>query len=57
MCPDFGPWAWNLAVEEHRLRVCEYNMPRKVLRPHREEVVGGWTELHSHNDELIIYTL
>jgi hypothetical protein len=36
-------------VEEHRLRVFEKSVLRKIFRPKREEV-GSWRKLH--NDEL-----
>jgi len=28
--------------EEHRLRVFEYSVLRKILGPKREEVIGDW---------------
>jgi hypothetical protein len=36
--------------EEHRLRVCENRVLRRIFRPKREEVTGGWRRLH--NEEL-----
>jgi hypothetical protein len=32
--------------EEHRLRVLDNRMLRRIFRPKREEVVGGWRGLH-----------
>jgi len=36
--------------EEHRLRLSENKVLRRVFVPKREEVVGGWRRLH--NEEL-----
>jgi hypothetical protein len=36
--------------EEHRLRVSENRVLRRIFGPKREEVVGGWRRLH--NEEL-----
>jgi hypothetical protein len=36
--------------EEHRLRVFEKRVLRKIFRPKRDEVKGGWRKLH--NEEL-----
>jgi hypothetical protein len=36
--------------EEHRLRVFENKMLRRILGPKRDEVMGGWRQLH--NEEL-----
>jgi hypothetical protein len=36
--------------EEHRLRVFENRMIRRIFGPKREEVTGGWRKLH--NEEL-----
>jgi hypothetical protein len=38
------PW------EEHRLRVFENRVLRRICGPKREEVAGGWRRLH--NEEL-----
>jgi hypothetical protein len=40
--------------EEHRLRVFENRVPRRMFRPMREEVTGGWRKLQ--NKELHNYT-
>jgi hypothetical protein len=43
--------AWSLTPrEEHRLRVCEYKVLKRVFGAKREEVAGGWRRLH--NEEL-----
>jgi hypothetical protein len=36
--------------EEHRLRVFEKRVLRRILGPKRDEVTGGWTKLT--NEEL-----
>jgi hypothetical protein len=36
--------------EEHRLRVFENRVLRRILEPKRDEVTGGWRKLH--NQEL-----
>jgi hypothetical protein len=36
--------------EEHRLEVFENRVLRRIFRPKRSEVIGGWTKLH--NEEL-----
>jgi hypothetical protein len=36
--------------EEHRLRVFENRVLRRIFGPKRDEVIGGWRKLH--NDEL-----
>jgi hypothetical protein len=35
--------------EEHRLRVFENSVLRKIFRPKMEEVVGGWRRLHNED--------
>jgi hypothetical protein len=49
--PSFGCEPWSLTLrEEHRLRVFENRVLRKIFCLKREEVVGGWRRLH--NEEL-----
>jgi hypothetical protein len=36
--------------EEHRLRVFENRVLRKIFEPKRDEITGGWRKLH--NEEL-----
>jgi hypothetical protein len=37
---------WSLTLrEEHRLRVFENRVLRKIFRPKRDEVTGGWRKL------------
>jgi hypothetical protein len=47
----YGCETWSLRLrEEHRLRVFENRVLRKVFGPKRDEVTGGWRKLH--NEEL-----
>jgi hypothetical protein len=42
---------WSLTLrEEHRLRVFENRVPRRIFGPKRDEVTGRWRKLH--NEEL-----
>jgi hypothetical protein len=34
-------------MEEHRLRVFENRVLRRIFGPKREEVTGGWRKLHN----------
>jgi hypothetical protein len=36
-----------MLLEEHRLRVFEKRVLRRMFRPKREEVAGGWRRLHN----------
>jgi hypothetical protein len=46
-----GSGTWSLALrEEHRLRVFENRVPRKIFLRKRDEVTGGWRKLY--NEEL-----
>jgi hypothetical protein len=47
----YGCETWSLTLrEEHRLRVFENRMPKKIFGPKRDEVIGEWRKLH--NEEL-----
>jgi hypothetical protein len=47
----YGCETWSLSLrEEHRLRVFENRMPRKIFGPKGDEVTGEWRKLH--NEEL-----
>jgi hypothetical protein len=40
--------AWSITLrEEHRLRVLENRVLRRIFGPKREEVAGGWRRLHN----------
>jgi hypothetical protein len=46
-----GCETWSLTLrEEHRLRVFENRILRRIFGPMRDEVMGGWRKLH--NEEL-----
>jgi hypothetical protein len=51
-----GYEAWSLTLrEEHRLRVFENWVLRRIFGPKRDEVTGEWRKLH--NEELhILYS-
>jgi hypothetical protein len=43
-----GAKHWSLILrEEHRLRVFENRILRRIFGPKRDEVVGEWRKLHS----------
>jgi hypothetical protein len=47
----YGCQTWSLTLrEEHKLRVLENRMLRRIFGPKRDEVTGGWRKLH--NEEL-----
>jgi hypothetical protein len=47
----YGCETWSLTLrEEHKLRVFENRMLRRIFGPKRDGVTGGWRKLH--NDEL-----
>jgi hypothetical protein len=44
----YGCETWSLTLrEEHRLRVCENRVLRRMFGPKRDGVTGEWRELHS----------
>jgi hypothetical protein len=47
----YGCGTWSLTLrEEHRLRVFENRVLRRIFGPKRDKVTGGWRKLH--NEEL-----
>jgi hypothetical protein len=47
----YGYETWSLTLrEEHRLRVFENKVLRRIFGPKRDEVTGEWKKLH--NEEL-----
>jgi hypothetical protein len=43
----YGFETWSLTLrEEHRLRMFENRVLRRIFGPKREEVTGGWRKLH-----------
>jgi hypothetical protein len=52
----YGCETWSLTLrEEHRLRVFEKRVLRRIFEPKRDEVTGEWRKLH--NEELNILYL
>jgi hypothetical protein len=48
----YGCETWSLTVrEEHKLRVFEIRVLRRIFGPKRDGVTGGWRKLH--NEELL----
>jgi hypothetical protein len=48
---SYGCETWSLTLrEEHSLRVFENRVLRRIFGPKRDEVTGGWRQLH--NEEL-----
>jgi hypothetical protein len=48
----YGCETWSLTLrEEHRLRVFQNRVLRRIFGPKRDEVAGGWRKLHNelHN--------
>jgi hypothetical protein len=44
----YGSETWSLALrEEHRLRVFENRVLRRIFGPKRDEVTGEWRKLHN----------
>jgi hypothetical protein len=44
----YGCETWSLTLrEEHRLRVFENRVVRKIFGPKRDEVAGKWRKLHN----------
>jgi hypothetical protein len=47
----YGCETWSLALrEEHRLRVFDNRVLRRIFGPKRDEITGEWRKLH--NEEL-----
>jgi hypothetical protein len=46
----YGCETWSLTLrEEHRLRVFEDRVLRKIFRPKRDKVTRGWRKLHNND--------
>jgi hypothetical protein len=46
----YGCETWSLAVrEEHKLRVFEDRVLRRIFGPKRDGVTGGWRKLHNED--------
>jgi hypothetical protein len=47
----YGCEKWSLTLrDEHKLRVFEHRVLRRIFGAKRDEVIGGWRKLH--NEEL-----
>jgi hypothetical protein len=47
----YGCETWSLTLrKEHRLRVFEKSVLRRIFGQKRDEIIGGWRQLH--NEEL-----
>jgi hypothetical protein len=47
----YGRGAWSLTLrDEHRLRVFEKRVLRRIFGPKKDEITGGWRK--RHNEEL-----
>jgi hypothetical protein len=43
----YGCETWSLTLrEEHRLRVSENRVVKRIFGPKRDEVTGGWRKQH-----------
>jgi hypothetical protein len=48
----YGFETWSLTLsEEHRLRVFENRVLRRIFGPKRDEVTGGWRKLHNEEPQ------
>jgi hypothetical protein len=46
----YGCETWSLSLgEEHRLKVFEKRVLRGIFRPERDEMGGGWRQLHDRS--------
>jgi hypothetical protein len=43
----YGCEPWSLDTEEHKLRVFENRLLRRIFGPKRDEVAGEWRKLHN----------
>jgi hypothetical protein len=51
----YGCEIWSLTLrEEHRLRVFENRVLRRIFGPQRDEVMGDWRNLHNDSSPSII---
>jgi hypothetical protein len=53
----YGYETWSLTLrEEHRLRVFENRMLRRIFGPKRDEVTGGWRKLYDEGLHNLYYS-
>ena len=55
----YGCETWSLTLrEEHRLRVFENRVLRRIFGPKRDEVTGEWRKLHNEElNDLVSYPI
>jgi hypothetical protein len=47
----YGCGTWSLTLrEEHRLRVFENRVLRRIFGPKRDDMMGEWRKLHNEGD-------
>jgi hypothetical protein len=50
---EYGCETWSLTLrEEHRLRVFENRVLRRIFEPKRDVMTGGWRKLHTMISEI-----
>jgi hypothetical protein len=53
----YGCETWSLTLgEDHRLRVCENRLLRRLFGPQRDEVTGEWRRLNNEELNDLYYT-
>jgi hypothetical protein len=53
----YGCGTWSLTLrEEHRLRVFENRVLKRIYGPKRDEVTGDWRKLHNEELHNLYYT-
>jgi hypothetical protein len=53
----YGYETWSLTLrEEHRLRVFENRVLRRIFGPKRDEVTGDWRKLHNKELHSLYYS-
>jgi hypothetical protein len=53
----YGCETWSLALrEEHRLRVFENRVLRKIFGPKRDVVTGEWRKMHNGGEVYNLYS-
>jgi hypothetical protein len=53
----YGCEIWSFKMEEHRLRVIEYRVLRKIYGPKRDEVTGEWRRPHKRELRNMYFSL
>jgi hypothetical protein len=53
----YGCEPWSLTLrEEHRLKVFDNRVLRKIFGPKKDEVTGDWRELHNEKLHDLLFT-